>query len=270
MNKQKNRTITAIVLSLGLLLLSSCEAKTFPRSNAFYINDKADALLSSTEYLIYSTSKNLYEKDSQKQTFKNEKINGAQVVVATYLGEPGSIDTTKVFNDWAIGANDMGMLFMLYFAPNPDDKYFPTYLGMTREIGSKMAGYISMMQLELIFQETWENNMFLTVHRDDYDYKLAFFYTAVIEEIYIRVYNSTIYQSDLAMDDYDYNQYDSYYNYLPKGEEISFTIKWWVWLILGLLGLVLLGTGSWWSILIFTGSASKGGGGHSKGYKYTR
>lgn len=258
---------------LTSLLLSSCDhVDDFPRSNAFYINDQASALLSSTQYLIYYYSKELYEVDSQKEEYKEAKTNGAQVVVATYMGEPGSIDTTKIFNKWGVGQNNMGLLLMLYFEPDPNDELIPTYLGMTREIGSKLSGYISMYQLEDIFRNTWEHAMFETVHRNDYDYKLAFFYINVLKEIYTRIYEDISFDEETLMDSYDRNQYNSYYNLIPQGDVREMNLAWWVWVLIGLGVLAILGTGRryWLFLFINRGTKNTGGGGKSHGYKYTR
>ncbi|HZJ89624.1 MAG TPA: TPM domain-containing protein [Bacilli bacterium] len=260
------------ILILSLFLLSSCTTPVLPRSNAFYINDHANALLSSTEYLIYSSAKELYENDSQKAAFKSAKINGTQVVVATFMGEVESLDTTNLFNSWQIGDNDMGLLLLLYFAPNPADEYIPLYLGMTREIGSKLANYISMFRLEEIFIATWESDFFLTQHREDYDYKLALFYTTVIAEIYTKVYDSDAYNQESMMESYALNQYESYYYNIPRGNAAQLELPWWgtALLALGLLILLFLGGASW--LFVFKGqkSTNKGAGGRSKGYKYSR
>lgn len=260
------------VLALSLFVLSSCAAPVLPRSNAFYINDQANALLSSTEYLIYSSAKELYDRDSQKPEYKNTKINGTQVVVATYMGAVNSLDTTELFNKWQIGDNDMGLLLLLYFAPNPADEYIPLYLGMTREIGAKLANYISMFRLEEIFVETWESDYFLTAHREDYDYKLALFYTTVITEIYTKVYNSDAYDGESQMDNYALNQYESYYNYIPKGNAFELNLPWWIitLIIIGVVVLFFTGGLSWLFYFRYGGSGNKGAGGRSKGYKYSR
>lgn len=263
---------TKSVLALTLFVLSSCSAPLLPRSKAFYINDQADALLSSTEYLIYSSSKDLYDGYSQKTEFKNQNISGTQVVVATYMGAVNSLDTTELFNKWEIGDNDMGLLLLLYFAPNPDDKYIPLYLGMTREIGARLANYISMFRLEEIFLNTWENDYFLTAHREDYDYKLAFFYTNVMSEIYTKVYDSAAYDAESMMDNYALNQYESYYSYVPRGDVFELSLPWWAitLIIIGVVVLFFSGGLSWLFYFRYSGPTSKGGGGKSKGYKYSR
>lgn len=273
MRTTRNRKLLGIILGVSLLALSSCNTtpQDMPRSKAFYINDQAGALLTSTQYFIYSLSSQLYDDHSQTAEFKAAQINGTQVVVATHLGPVDSIDTTAIFNKWEIGANDMGMLLMLYFSPDPNDKYSFNYLGMTREIGPRLAGYVSMFRLEDIFVNTWEHPMFETVHRSDYDYKLTYFYLSVMEEIYTRVYSINAFNAEALMDDYDELQYESFYNSIPKGNVTEFSIKWWGWLLISLGVLFLLGTGRFWFVFLLPGSGgARGGGGRSGGYKYTR
>lgn len=266
---RNHRFIRTFFVAL-LLFLTSCAKTPYPRSKAFYINDQASALLSSTEYYIYSYSRLLAETDSQTSAAKNAKINGTQVVVATHMGAPDSLDTTTLFNEWGIGENDMGLLLMLYFAPNPDDEYIPTYIGMTREIGAKLASYISMFRLEEIFISTWENPIFNTVHRDDYDYKLIYFYVHVLEEIYREVYK-TSFNSERVLDNYDIDQYESFYRNVPRGDANPYTIKWWFYVVIVGGILVLAATGGLSYLLVSAGGPGhRGGGGRSKGYRYTR
>ncbi len=253
-----------------LLFLTSCTKTPYPRSKAFYINDQASALLSSTEYYIYSYSRLLAETDSQTSAAKSMGINGTQVVVATYMGEPGALDTTTLFNEWGIGENDMGLLLMLYFAPDPDDEYIPIYRGMTREIGAKLANYISMFRLEEIFVDTWENPMFDTVHRLDYDYKLMYFYVHVLAEIYQEVYATSL-NSERIIDNYEIDQYESFYSKVPRGNANPYIIKWWFYVVI-VGGIVLLAATGGLSYLLASasGPGHRGGGGRSKGYRYTR
>lgn len=253
-----------------LLFLTSCTKTPYPRSKAFYINDQAGALLSSTEYYIYNYSRLLAESDSQTSTAKSANINGTQVVVATHMGEPESLNTTMLFNEWGIGENDMGLLLMLYFTPNPDDEYIPIYGGMTREIGAKLSAYISMFRLEEIFINTWENPRFASVHRADYDYKLMYFYVNVLEEIYREVYNTT-FNSERILDNYEVDQYETFYNNIPRGNANPYVIKWWFYVLIA-GGIVLLTATGGLSYLLVSASSPgyRGGGGRSKGYRYTR
>lgn len=269
----KKRRFLGVILGLGLLLLSSCTYSTFPASKAFYINDSAQALLTSTQYYIYANSKILHDVDSQYPEDKANKINGTQVVVATHMGGLDSIDTTAIYNEWGIGQNDMGILLMLYFSPNPTDPLIPNYVGMTREIGPKMSEYISMARLEQIFMDTWENSIFQTVRINDYDFKLAAFYTAILEEIYTVVYNYSSFPYSEMLDEYADIQYESYYNAIPKGTVLPLKLAWWVWVLIGVGILILILTGRFWMVLLFAigrGGGSTGGGGKSQGYRYTR
>lgn len=252
-----------------LLFLTSCTRAYIPASNAFYVNDMANALLSSTKYYVYANSKNLHDVDSQTKAFKDAKISGTQIVVATYLGGLDTLNSTTIFNEWQIGDNDMGIFLLLYFAENPDDKYTPIYRGMTREIGAKMAGYISMFRLEQIFNETWENPVYATVHINDYDYKLIDFYSAILNEVYTKVYGYSSFAKTALLDDYAANQYESFYDYIPKGNTPRIRFSWWFYVLIGVGAVALFGGGGFLFTLL-PGTHSSGGGGKSRGYKYTR
>lgn len=257
-----------VVLS-SLLLLVGCKTVNIPASNAFYINDMANALLSSTKYYIYANSKALHDVDSQNQTFKDSKISGAQVVVATYNGPLNSLNSTTIFNEWKIGENDMGVFLLLYFADNPADEYLPTYLGMTWEIGAKMAGFISMFRLNEIFSETWDDPLLENVLKTDYDYRLMTFYSGILNEIYTKVYRYAPLAQNELLADYKLHQYDSFYNFLPKGNAPRVVFHWSFYVLLSFAAITLFGV-SGLVVSFRTQSKSAGGGGKSRGYKYTR
>lgn len=253
------------------IFLTSCTNAGFYQSNAFYINDRAGALLSSTEYLIYTYSKNLDQKDSQVQAFRDQKLNGTQLVVATHLGEPDSIDTTAIFDKWKIGSNDLGFLIMLYFEESPTEAYLFNYLGMTWEISDTLSGYISMTRVEQIYQATWNSSATQNNHPGDYDYWLADFYVGVLKEIYLEVYGYTSFADDDIMEAYENDQYESFYAYLPDESFNIHAIPWYVY-VLGVIILILILSGRWWYVLIFfrVPGSNRGGGGRSGGYRYTK
>lgn len=268
MKKVKLTTLFTLSLS-ALLIISGCaKRESFRASKAFYINDQAEALLSSTEYLIYDTSLNLYENTSKTSEAQERKISGAQVVVATALSPLDSLPSTDIFNSWGIGDNDMGLFLLLYFAEG-EEGYFPTYLGMNIEIGAQMAGHISMTHLLDIRSETWDTS---GLYSDDYETKLVTFYLALIEEISSKVYGNTSFSSSNLLDWYEENKYENYFNYVPRGLVAENTLSWWV-ITLIVLGVFVLSGSSGALGIFFTnkgGSSHKGGGGTSRGYKVTR
>ncbi len=268
MKTQKLATFLSFSLST-LLLISGCTKKdSFPASNAFYINDQAGALLSSTEYLIYATSLNLYENTSQTSAAKEAKISGAQIVVATALAPLDSLPSTDIFNTWGIGDNDMGLFLLLYFAPNEEDEYFPTYLGMTMEIGEQMSGHLSMARLTDIRAETWDNS---GLYSDDYDTKLVHFYLGIVDEISEKVYLAS-FSHESKLEWYEENRYASFSDYIPSGNVSEAPLPWWAIVLIVLALLLLTGASPLLSLLLTNsgGSGHKGGGGGSRGYKTTR
>lgn len=258
-------------LFLFTLFLAACTPNTsFPRSKAFYINDRAGALLTSTEYFIYALSNELSEEFSATETWREKELDGSQIVVATHLGAPGSIDTTAIYNDWGIGRHNLGMLFMLYFE-NGAAEYEYTYLGMTREIGSKMSGFIAMSRLESIFINTFEANFNSGVHAGSYDYALMSFYYHVINEVLVEVYNHNTFNPLVALDDYEIEMYESYYYDIPRDTSSSLELPWWAYLIIILLFILFGGGGTLgYVISVRGGGGTNVGGGSSHGYKHTR
>ncbi len=269
MKRLKTPALAVFALS-ALLLVSGCAKKdAFPASNAFYINDQAEALLSSSKYLIYATSLNLYENTSQTSAAKEGKTNGAQVVVATALAPVDSLPSTDIFNEWGIGDNDMGLFLLLYFAPSEDDEYSKEYLGTVFEIGSQMAGHISMSRLISIFDATWPTS---GLSAADYDTKLVNFYLEVVEEISEKVYLNTSFSPSQKLEWYEENKYESFFNFIPSGTVAAKGLPWWAVLLIILGALVLTGTSPLLSLLLGNGSGTthKGGGGSSRGYKTRR
>lgn len=250
--------------------LTGCSSPGFYQSNAFYINDRAGALLSSTEYLIYTYSKDLDKVDSQTKEYRDQKLNGLQFVVATYLGEPDSVDTTAVFNKWKIGTNDLGFLILLYFEKSATEEYTFNHLGMTWEISDTLSSYIPMIRVEQIYQATWNSPATQQNHPGDYDYWLADFYVGVLKEIYLEVYDYASVDDVGIMEAYENDQYVSFYKYLPS-ESFNIHAVAWYYYVLGVIVLILILSGRWWVVLFFNfPGRNSGGGGRSGGYRYTR
>lgn len=265
-----------------LTILSACQfgpEGTFPASRAFYVNDQAEVLLSSSRFFIYSYSTDLYE-DSLDEKYKNQQIDGAQVVFATYNGFPGEIDSTKLFNHWKIGKNDMGLLIILFFTPGIGDEG-ATYNGMNINIGSKLSGYLSASHAEQIAQETFDDlptikgllqaEMYDTVLISDnnYDFRMMSFYYGLMEFIYLNIYDYNSYDYMSFIVQYYNNQYNSFVDKMPKeGGILSLP----VWIIIGVIVLLILfGGGRFiWPLIYSLIGGNSGGGGKSRGYQYTR
>lgn len=266
---QKGIKTLKFVLVFLLSLITGCNSRNnFYASNAFYINDKAGALMSSTRYLVYAYSSALYDEDSQTKDFKDQKINGTQIVVATHLGNKEDLDTTAIFNDWKIGANDMGILLMLYFSAGAEEYDF-NYSGITMEIGEQMAGFISMQQLNDTYDLAVQNAEAKVP--GSYDYMLASFYIDVLNLVYSNVYNIDTFDASALKTSYEEHMYDSYIDLLPKETFNIRSVKWWGYLIIALIIIFLFTSRYWWMLLgYFLPTRGKGGGGRSGGYRYTK
>lgn len=139
-----NQKILIIILCLfSSVFLVSCQSDPDPsvikQTDAFYINDHAETLMNSTKWTILTDSIELYE-DSSEQTYKDLGIDKTQIVVLTYQGNVGDINTTEIFNTWGIGKNNMGLFLVLFYDANLD------YLEMVVEIGTKTSEYLSAFE----------------------------------------------------------------------------------------------------------------------------
>ncbi|MFA5442652.1 MAG: hypothetical protein WC286_02050 [Bacilli bacterium] len=137
-----------------LTFLSACQGSPKPHireTEEFYINDRSHILLGSTKWTIYAYSEELYE-DSQEQEYKDQGINGAQVVIATYVGQVGDFSTTELFNSWGIGENNMGILLVLFFQEG-ESEYEYVYQETVYELGLGMMGYISAFRMDALATE---------------------------------------------------------------------------------------------------------------------
>jgi uncharacterized protein len=138
----KNLALLSFILLL--LFLTSCtKSNTLQQTDEFYINNHAEVLLNSTKWIIFSYSYELYE-DSSYPEYQENKIDGAQVVVLTYKGAVGDINTTEIFNNWGIGKNDFGLLLVLFLEELNEEMH---YKEMIVEIGNKMSEYLSAFSL---------------------------------------------------------------------------------------------------------------------------
>ena len=247
-----------------LVTLLGCSTKIdFPQTKEFYINDNAKALLSSTKWTILEYSEELYI-DSQDDEYEQQNISGAQVVVATYEGDVGDINTTELFNQWGIGRNDMGLLIVLFFDKINDELI---YKELVIEIGDKMRGYISAFEANGIVEDYFYN-----LDTSDYDFKVISLYFKILEIIYLRIYGYNSYDYQSFIDEYTDNQYE-YFRKLPSEETNFFeSIPLWLWIVI-IIFIVSTGSYRWIIPFVFSGSRSfrnSGGGGKSSGYWFRK
>lgn len=251
------KSLFVFIFVFSFLFLCGCQsAPAIKETEEFYINDRPHILLNATKWTILTYSEELYD-DSQTEEFKEAKINGAQVVVATYLGD-ANIDTTDIFNSWGIGENDMGVLIVLFFTETEDDY---AYQNMIFEIGKKMSGYFSAFTASNLISEYFDDP---EINSGDYDQRLISLYFAVMQHIYLQVYNYDSYNYQSFMDEYATNKYE-YFDLLPSDYEPE-PLPNWAWALI-IAGIVLLGIiPSGFVIKHLATFISRGGGGGSGGY----
>ena len=257
-----NQKSLVLVLCLFIsVFLVSCQLDPNPsvikQTDVFYINDHAGTLMNSTKWTILTYSIELYE-DSSEQTYKDLGIDGAQIVVLTYQGNVGDINTTDIFNTWGIGKNNMGLLLVLFYDAELE------YHEMVVEIGTKTSEYLSAFTSSNLVDAYFnnpENDL------SDIDMRLMKLYFAFVEYFYLNVYNYATYDYQSFIDEYSENQYE-YFNPFPSEEQNFFdAIPLWMWIV------IIIAIPNTFLPFVFLGKSRfrlSGGGGHSRGYWFRK
>lgn len=259
------KKIFSIILlsAITILILNGCKKENIlKQTDEFYVNDNARTLLSSTKWTIIDYGEELYT-DSSQEEFEEAKISGSQVVIVTYEGNVGDINTTEIFNSWGIGKNDMGILIVMFFDRVNDEL---VYKELIFEIGDKMSGYLSAFEATNLTTE-----YFNELDTTDYDLKIISLYFKILEIIYLRVYNYGSYNYQSYMDEYLENQYE-YFPNIPSEETNFFdSIPLWLWIVI-IIFVISTGSFRWLLPFVFTGGRSRnlGGGGRSRGYWFRK
>lgn len=243
----------SVSVLIGCMRVSTITEHSKP-TEAFYINDFADALLLSTQWYILSNSEGLYE-DSMTADFINDDDRGAQVVVVTILGQKGSLDTVDLFNEWGVGKNDMGFMMILYFKEGPD---YPLYQDYEFIWGRHFETFASVTPGELVL--LWN----ATFNAINFEAGFMHFYFELMSRIYVDIYGYSSYTYDL--NDYLDEQYDSF---PPIPNETESTIELWV-IVLYIVIFIVLGftfSGIIPILFVFTRKVNVGGGGSTRGYR---
>jgi uncharacterized protein len=176
----------------------------YPRpTDAFYVNDFANALMGATKDSIRREGERLYDVS------QDEVDGGAQVVFATFLvdsiEEISGYDKTDIYREWAIGDDDMGALVILFFTQGTDELILEE---VQIEVGYRMEPYLTPTVLgqavdNSIYNEEYNWLLDIAVMKLEYE---------ILSEIYIDAYN---YESfDYDMDVF----YDYLLTYTPSGE----------------------------------------------------
>lgn len=181
----------AIFVAL-LALLSSCTKEKYPNpSKEFYVNDFADALLPGSRQTFLAEGERLYVDT------KNEPNNGgAQVVVVTMLVESeekaDEIDRTELFRQWRIGKNDMGLLILLLFVEDGEEKLL---VKTEIEIGYRMEQYVTAARAgdvidNCLYNPEWEGSL---------DMGLGEMYYSLLDTIYTQAYGYSSFDYDMEV-----------------------------------------------------------------------
>ncbi len=258
-------------LLLSIFLLVSC-AKPYDNLDnptpEFYINDAADALLQSTKWFIFQNGQTFYEDTSLDDIDPN--LRGVQIVVATYLGSSGSIDTTAIFNNYGVGSNNLGiMMFLFYELDAEGNKVFSDLIF---EIGTEMSTYLSAFEASSMIDTYFYDDTL-----DDFEQGLINLYYQLIVDVSNKIYGwSEAYIESTYFTLYDYmEQQYSISTPLPSEENIwGFTLEPYQVVILILVILIFFGTfGRFFIPLILSmlgRSSNRGGGGSSFGYWFKK
>lgn len=263
MSIDMRKTITVILFLTIILIgaiLSSCqeEGYEYPRPSAdFYVNDFAGALLPGSRHSFYNEGVRLYEDT------KDTDLGGAQFVVTTMLventGEIASIDKTELFRQWQIGENDMGLLLLLLFTGNEEEK---TLVSTQVEIGYRMEAYMTAAEVgnlidSCLYNPEWEGSI---------DMGLGELYYELISIIYTRAYEYESFNYDMEV----YRDFLITAEDMPAQSPMSFMAyifssysSVWTKIILALVIFLitgLLGGGGFMAV------KHRGGGGSSGGY----
>lgn len=262
-----------ICLSFCILLLLTACAKPYTSldqpTSEFYINDAAGALLQSTKWYIFSNGQYYYEDTMTYDGIENDELRGIQIVVATHLGEVGSIDTSKIFNNYGVGGNDLGIMIFLFFKDIDGEK---VYQEMVFEIGTRMSTYLSAFEADLLI-DAYFNDPTL----EDIDEKIVNLYFELIAETADKIYDwsySYIEETYYGINDFIHEKY-SLNSKLPSEDQIwAFTLsptETIIWIIIALVFLGAFGRFVVPLILSMMGFAkNSGGGGTSAGYWFRK
>ncbi len=255
-----------LIISIALLVFvfidyRNSRKKTINKpTKEFYINDSINVLLNSTKWYIFLDGKDYFE-DTTTDLDNPKDLMGVQIVVGTY-NKAELIDSTKIFNTYKIGKNDLGILLLMGYQEIGEEYVFDDLLF---EIGTKMSTFISAFEMANLIDQHFYNYG----STNDYDAKIVNLYYELIELTAVRIYGynpNWVYDYFLNSEDYYYEQYtitrkldSDKFTFSPL--QVSFFIVAIV-LLLGTSGFNLI-------LLIITnssGGGARGGGGKSHGY----
>jgi len=160
-------------------------ASDYPRpTDAFYVNDYAEALMQGTRDTIIVEGEYLYDYSQDLDD------GGAQVVVATFAvddaSEMADYDKTELYRAWKIGDDDMGVLIILYVRYDDALEDYEL-IGTDIEVGYRMEPYLTPTVLGTIVDDS--------LYNEDYNWLLdvavAKMHNDILNEIYVDAYGDT-------------------------------------------------------------------------------
>lgn len=253
------------LLLISVFVLTGCSSREYPRpTEAYYINDYAEALDSGTHSFLRRFGEDLYNAT------KNSDLGGTQVVVATFeidtVSDVSNYDMTNLYREWQIGENDLGVLIVLFFETRESLVEEPVLLAVDTEVGYRMEPYVTPSRLGNLLDSTLLND---TLYADEWMYPIDIPLTHLIFEVHNLILEEVYNEEPYA---YDLEEHREYLDtFVFEGEYYSVPSEWWIYFILT----VLSGSPDWgmlgWIGIVFFLSGGvgvymfKGAGGSSGG-----
>jgi uncharacterized protein len=267
------RAILAISSLVFLIIFGvrSCASYEYPRpSEAFYVNDYADMFGPTLENFLIGESEALYE------TYKDEPdVGGVQIVFATFALETesqlGAYNKTKLFNEWQIGKNDMGVLVALFFVPlEPAENGNFSLTDVQVETGDQFAEYLATIGLNAIIDATIDYHLPEEQATYSYDYDLGMGVASFMNELLNVAYGDIYGNAEYVVPQDEFEPwYEEYFDNYSGGTSINTTSP------MSIFSYFFSSFGNVYDKFLFgtflvaftlmTGTAIKGGGGSSSG-----
>lgn len=193
---RKLKTLLLIIVVIGgtIIILISGVARSYPRPTpAYYINDFAGVLTNSVASAIVFYGENMYEDT------KGLGDGRSQIVFATFKVENQSeiyqYDLNKLYNEWKIGENDMGLLIVIFFVEQEiDDITSLEYLVSGYKIGERMEAYLTAIEVDHAIRDTIDKD-------DSVLLGILHLYVEMTKIIYQNAYPDDFYPLEYEMED---------------------------------------------------------------------
>ncbi|MFA5421587.1 MAG: hypothetical protein WC344_02165 [Bacilli bacterium] len=184
---RKYLPVVSIILYLTALIvfgIRSFNSSKYPNpSEAYYLNDYAEVF--SSTFANYQVEEAEYIYNASKGI---KKVGGAQIVFVSFLMKEGETvadyDKTRIFREWQIGKNNMGILAMLLFKQANDDAVDNYNLVEFQfEVSDKMMIYFTVSEQLRVYNATLNHYLPKGTLTNPYDYDLELGAASMINEI---------------------------------------------------------------------------------------